>query len=76
MNPNLLQPGLHFIEIAHDEDCPGRFTNGDGCTCDPWITPHSDVDRFVQGEMMNRAARRKAAREAEKALRKARRGGK
>lgn len=62
-----------FLEVAHDESCPGRYTNGEGCCCSPILTLHADVNRFLHGEAVNRAARRKAAREAEKAMRRARR---
>ncbi len=68
-----LTPGVEFLEVAHDDWCPGRFTDGAGCCCNPTLTVHRDVDRFMRGEAVNRAARRKAAREAEKALRRARR---
>lgn len=70
-----MKPGLHFLEVGHDDGCPGRYTNGDGCACAPSFTVHSSVERFLAGERANRAARRKAAREAVKALRKAARGG-
>lgn len=66
--------GLVFLEVGHDDDCPGRYEDGRGCTCSPTFTPHSDMSRFLRGEAANRAARRKAAREAERALRKARKG--
>lgn len=66
--------GLVFLEVGHDDDCPGRYTDGDGCTCSPTLSLHRSFERFMQGEAVNRAARRKAAREAERALRKARKG--
>lgn len=70
---DFIKPGtISFLEIGHDDDCPGRYTNGDGCCCSPTFAMHNSVDRFLRGEAKNRAARRKAAREAEKALRKAR----
>jgi hypothetical protein len=64
---------VQFVEVAHDEDCPGRYEDGRGCTCAPIVTLHQDEQRFIRGEAINRAARRKAAREAETALRRARR---
>jgi hypothetical protein len=69
-------PTLHFLEVGHDAGCPGRYTNGEGCCCDFSVTLHHDQERFLRGEAINRAARRKAAREAEKALRRARRAKK
>ena len=68
------KPGLHFIEIGHDADCPGRYEGGRGCTCIPTVTLHADQERFIRGELANRAARRAAAREAARAMRKAREG--
>lgn len=67
-------PGLQFLEVGHGDGCPGRYTNGDGCTCTPTLTVHTSIDRFLTGERVNRAARRKADRVAAKALRKAARG--
>lgn len=65
-------PGLHFVEVAHEQGCPGRYENGRGCDCCPTVSLHGDLSRFMRGEAENRAARRKAAREADKALRRAR----
>lgn len=66
--------GVMFLEVGHDDDCPGRYEDGRGCTCKPTLSLHNSFERFLSGERQNRAARRKAAREAEKALRKARKG--
>lgn len=72
MKPDhLLTPGLHFVEVAHDDDCPGRFEHGRGCCCTPDVRLHSDPERYIRGELANRAARRAAAREAARAMRKA-----
>lgn len=70
----MLKPGLHFLEIGHEQGCPGRYTNGGGCNCDPSITLHTDHERFMHNEIQNRAARREAQREAERAMRRARKG--
>lgn len=71
---DLLKPGtISFLEVGHEDGCPGRYENGIGCTCDFSIAVHQDQGRYLRGEAVNRAARRKAAREAEKALRRARR---
>lgn len=72
MFEGLIKPGLNFLEIAHDEDCPGRFENGRGCCCKPDVRLHTDENRYISGELKNRAARRAAAREAARAMRKAR----
>lgn len=68
-------PAVCFLEVAHAEGCPGRYTDGEGCTCTPTMTLHTDPQRYARGEGTNRAARRKAAREAAKALRRAARKG-
>jgi len=68
--------GIQFIEVAHDSDCPGRYEDGRGCTCAPTLTHHRDVQRFMRGEAVNRATRRKAAREAVRAMRRASKAGK
>ncbi len=68
-------PAVRFLEVAHDEGCPGRYTDGEGCACNPTLTVHTDPRRFMRGEAVNRAARRKAAREAAKVLRRAARKG-
>lgn len=70
-----MKPGLLFLELGHDADCPGRFTDGEGCTCSPTVAMHDDVQRYIRGELVNRAARHTAARAAAKAMRKAARGG-
>jgi len=71
---DLLKPGLNFIEIRHDRDCP-MLSGGSHCVCQTVeIAQHQDESRFVKTVVQNRAERRKAAREAEKALRRARRG--
>jgi len=72
MFEDLLKPGLNFLEVAHDADCPGRFENGRGCCCNPDVRLHHDTERYIRGELQNRAARRAAAREAARAMRRAR----
>lgn len=73
MFEDLLKPGLRFLEVAHDSDCPGRFENGRGCCCNPEVRLHTDERRYIRDELKNRAARRAAAREAARAMRKAQR---
>lgn len=67
-----MSAGITFLMVRHDEVCPGRYADGEGCTCRPEYVLHNDVQRFIDCEMHNRATRRKAAREAERATRKAR----
>jgi hypothetical protein len=69
-----IKPGLNFLEIRHDLDCP-MLSGGSHCVCEAVeMVTHQDESRFVKTVVQNRAERRKAAREAEKALRRARRG--
>lgn len=70
-----LPPGVSFVAVMHDEDCPGRYENGRGCTCEPEFEVHTSVQRVIDNENHNRAMRRKAAREAERALKRAARKG-
>lgn len=67
----MLQPGITFIEHAHDNDCPGAHGDPKNCVCKPDITIHRDEKRFIRTEVQNRRQRRAAARAAAKALKKA-----
>ena len=65
--------GVHFLEVAHDAWCPTLMTgNGNDCQCSPTLRLHQDTDYFIRSETLNRRQRRKAQREAEKALCRAR----
>ena len=64
---DLAKPRVFFMEIQHDEDCPGGWSDGVGCNCNPTSALHRDEQRFINGEEKNRAARRAA----EQALRQA-----
>jgi hypothetical protein len=69
---NQLSPGVHFMSVYHDDHCQTLVTGaGSDCDCDPTTEVHRDEARFLKTATMNRASRRKAAREAEKAIRKA-----
>lgn len=73
MSPaDLMKPGLHFMLIEHDKGCltPATLCESD-CTCSP--TPKIVTEsRFLGAIEQTRRVRRKAARQAEKALHKAR----
>ena len=72
---NLLKPGMNFIQMKHDLDCPSIDSQSAAdCTCKPDLGLVSEK-AWISGIQKDRKARRKAAREAEKALRKMR-GGK
>jgi len=45
---DLLEPGLHFIQIQHDWDCPAIGT-GKGCVCSPNTVP-VDQEGFFAGQ--------------------------
>lgn len=63
--------GVFFMVVNHDADCPALHSQSSGdCVCTPvveMVTEESFMDAMVQ----TRRERREAAREAEKALRKA-----
>jgi hypothetical protein len=65
---------LQFLEVGHDPQCPGRWMDGQECDCKPTLRFHSDVQRYLAGQTVNRAQRRAAEREAARAVRRAMRG--
>lgn len=65
---NTLSPGLHFMQVMHDNDCP-KLTGGE-CQCKPEV--HMvDQAAWVDSYVKTRKQRREAEREAEKAIRRA-----
>lgn len=56
--------GLHFIEVAHDDWCPGQEGSGKNCICNATVKLVTE-DKFVDGTTatLNRARRRAAARQ-------------
>ena len=67
-----IRSGLNFILVRHDAGCLARETQRDSdCSCDP-ITEITTQRRFMAAVQQTRQQRRKAAREAEKAIKKAR----
>lgn len=74
---DFLKPGtVGFIEVLHDDHCPTLASgNGNDCQCSPVVRLHSDADYFVKSQNLMREQRRKAEREAAKAMRKATKGG-
>ena len=69
--------GVQFIAVEHDEGCPMSSHSGSygECTCDEVNIRLSTEDEFGQSMERSRQVRRKARRDAEKAMRKARQGG-
>lgn len=67
---NLMRPGVNFIQMRHDDLCPALETqSSSGCTCKPEYALVSE-EKWLADVNQDRKARRKAARESEKALRK------
>ena len=69
--------GVQFIAVEHDEGCPqSSYSGGYGeCTCEEVNIRLSTEDEFGRSMERSRQVRRKAQRDAEKAMRKARQGG-
>jgi hypothetical protein len=68
-----LQPGaVTFMEVRHESWCPTLASGkGGDCQCTPTTHLHNDEQHYLRTEMQSRAARRRAAREAAKAMRRA-----
>lgn len=66
-------PSLAFLNVKHDNNCLTILTqDGADCTCKELDYEfHSSPQRFSASIALGRTARRKAAREAAKALRNA-----
>lgn len=73
--PNFTAPGLTFLCIKHDHDCPTRLNQEIAdCICKELEYEfHSSPERVAASVEAGRTARRKAAREAAQAPRKAKR---
>ena len=71
---NLLsgQPGMHFMLVEHESDCPGAHNNGEGCTCTPTMRMATQSE-FTKAVTTSRKNRRAEARAAAKAVAKAKR---
>ena len=65
-------PGLHFMLVEHESDCPGAHNNGEGCTCSPTMRMASKSE-FIGATAASRKARRAAERAVAKAAAKAKR---
>ena len=66
-----IRPGLNFILMSHDDGCPAFETQrASDCTCNP-ISEITTQRRFMAAVQQTRQQRRKAAREAQKAIKKA-----
>ncbi len=66
----LLKPGMHFVNMSHDYGCPSIDSlNALDCECNPEFSVVSEAE-WIKGVQKTRRERRKAARAAQKALRK------
>jgi hypothetical protein len=73
MSAACLPPGVHFVLMRHDADCPAKVTQSIAdCICDAELEITTQT-KWVAAVNQTRAERRRAEREAAKALRKARR---
>ena len=67
-----LPKGIHFALMRHDSHCPVIHSQNSGdCVCDPVLDITTQAG-FEASVAQNRKQRREAARQAEKAVRKAR----
>lgn len=70
------KPGVNYVLVKHDRGCPGSWGEADKCCCSPEIELTTEPN-FIAAVHQTRAQRRKAQREAAKAVaRAARKGGK
>ena len=68
-----IKPGIHYVLMRHDADCPARLSQSMlDCRCEAEFEITSEAG-WISAVNQTRAERRKAQREAEKVLRKARR---
>ena len=69
--------GVQFLAVEHDEGCPkSSYSGGYGeCTCEEVNIRLSTEDEFGRSMERSRQVRRKAQRDADKAMRKARQKG-
>ena len=76
MNNTGFPPGVSFVVMRHDALCPAlESENTLDCTCKAEFEL-TTARRFVDAVARTRAERRKAEREAAKAMRRAARAGK
>ncbi len=69
---DLSKPGMHFMNMSHDPGCPALDSQSAlDCRCNPEFELVSEQD-WLKGVEKTRKQRRKAAREAAKAMRKMR----
>lgn len=74
---NPLASGVQHIAVEHDIGCPLSSSSGSHgeCTCEEVNVRISTEDEYMQIINRTRSMRRKAKREADKAMRKARQKG-
>lgn len=71
----LLRPGLHFALMRHDDHCQAQESQSAlDCTCGAELEI-VDEAQFLSAVGQTRQQRRRAEREAAKAMRKAKRPG-
>lgn len=60
-----------FLQVLHDDDCPGANGDPENCVCQPAVHAHRDAARFASTYVRSREQRRQAERATAKALRRA-----
>ena len=66
----IFKPGMHYVNMMHDHGCPSIDSlNALDCECNPEFSVVSEAE-WIKGVQKTRKERRKAARTAQKALRK------
>ncbi len=66
---DLYSPGVHFLEVRHDPDCPTIHTQNEAdCICKPEIVQMAE-STWVRNVVETRKQRRSAERAASEALR-------
>lgn len=70
------QPGLLFMQVRHDSDCPAILSQrSTDCVCK--AEPHLVTEKtWTEGVLQTRGQRRASLRAAKKAMRKAQRTAK
>lgn len=72
---DLFSPGVKFLQVVHEDGCPGAYNNGNGCNCSPSVRMVDEAQFLKTAAAPGRAERRAAARATAKAMAKAK-GGK
>lgn len=73
VNKDLFSPGVKFMLVAHDSDCPGAHGDPSACCCEPDFRMVNEAEYLAatsKTQTQSRAARRAAERALAKASKK------